>query len=623
MLFNSKKISNLNNIYKLLSYVPKVFILIVGIVLFTITYLILESNKKRDLNLLNQDLILHYEFKQRDILYDFVQKVNKKIKNEFLNDKSKLEQIIHKNIGYIQAKYTSDINSNKLFIYLNKIEKEENIKIILFEENLNILYGQDSINKMQEYMFNHKNTHKYKKLLLQYIYSQQKNNLQLWKYNSQKSIILSFFDILEIKNKRFFLGAISSENNIRQSIITNIKNSIKSKDKIKDYKIWLYDFINKKTFNYSSSDIKRDRFNVLKYYTKNEKENINLKKYVYLNTKYSYLLSIDYNPNYILDKNLNQKEIKKKYKEKKYESMIYISILTFILMLFSFIFSRYMQKIFEKYNKQLKEKTEDLEKHKNQMEILVSDEVKKNQKKDSLLIQQNKLASMGSMLENIAHQWRQPLNNVNLILHYLKDNYDNVNFNKEILHKYINKAKVQIDYMSHTINDFRDFYKPSKEINHFNISKIIDNTLQISSQELNYENIEIKLKLNNIFIVNYENELKQTILNILNNAKDAIILKRIRKKSKFTGHIKITVKKNKKFVLIMIENNGGKIKKDIIDKIFDPYFTTRSKTLGTGIGLYMVKVIIQKNMKGKIKVKNIKGGVRFSISLPFDLLKQI
>ena len=221
------------------------------------------------------------------------------------------------------------------------------------------------------------------------------------------------------------------------------------------------------------------------------------------------------------------------------------------------------------------------------------------------------------MLGNIAHQWRQPLNAVNLILHFLRDNYQNENFTKDKLEKYINKSKTQIDYMSQTIDDFRNFYKPSKTANEFNITNAIEDVLKISKEQFSHDDIRVILQADDVVITNYENELKQSLLNILNNAKDAIIKKR--EKEEYNAQVKIKIIKKTNSARIIIQNNGGQIEDDVIERIFEPYFTTKFETQGTGIGLYMTKTIIETNMKGKIKVENVKDGVRFEIKLPLEM----
>ena len=248
-----------------------------------------------------------------------------------------------------------------------------------------------------------------------------------------------------------------------------------------------------------------------------------------------------------------------------------------------------------------------------ELKLKVELELNKNRQKDRILIQQSKLASMGEMLGNIAHQWRQPLNNVSLILQFLRDNYRNEKISVEKLDKFIKKANTHIEYMSETIDDFRNFYKPSKVKNKFSLKECIDSLIYMVKNQYESENIKIHIEYEEIEITNYENELKQSILNILNNAKDALLSKK--EDNIFDAIININAKIVDDKVKIEISNNGNNIKNDIIDKIFEPYFTTKFETQGTGIGLYMTKAIIETNMKGKIEVENINDGVKFIITL--------
>ncbi|WP_419768662.1 PAS domain-containing sensor histidine kinase [Arcobacter sp.] len=248
-----------------------------------------------------------------------------------------------------------------------------------------------------------------------------------------------------------------------------------------------------------------------------------------------------------------------------------------------------------------------------ELKLKVEDELAKNREKDRILIQQNKLAAMGEMLGNIAHQWRQPLNNVSLILQFLRDNYKNKDVSDEKLDKFMNKANQHIEYMSETIDDFRNFYKPSKSKNEFYVNECINTLLYMVKNQYEIQNIKINFEYEEVKITNYENELKQALLNILNNAKDALLMKK--EKESFEAHINISLKKDNEKMNLEITNNGGNIDEEILYKIFEPYFTTKFEMQGTGIGLYMTKSIIETNMKGKIEVENISEGVKFIITL--------
>ncbi len=251
------------------------------------------------------------------------------------------------------------------------------------------------------------------------------------------------------------------------------------------------------------------------------------------------------------------------------------------------------------------------------LENRVKEEVDKNIAKDRLLVQQNKLAAMGEMIGAIAHQWRQPLNNVSLILHFVRDNFDNKKLNKEMISNYLDKGKKQIEYMSHTIDDFRNFYKPSKKKDKFEIKEALSATIEIMSAKLEQKDVRVELDVEEFVLNSFENEFKQAVLNIISNAKDAIFQEKEKNKD-FKGIIYLIGKKNDKTYDITISNNGGEIQKGVKERMFEPYFTTKFENQGTGIGLYMTKMIIENSMEGSIEVKNIKDGVEFKIKLPLQ-----
>ncbi len=231
--------------------------------------------------------------------------------------------------------------------------------------------------------------------------------------------------------------------------------------------------------------------------------------------------------------------------------------------------------------------------------------------KEHLLFQQSKLASMGEMMSAIAHQWRQPLNALaalNMKVETKLEFQDTMDL--EEYKPICENINNQLNYMSKTIDDFRDFFIPSKKKIHFNICDVIENVFSMLKPQLESYNIEYSFNSDYIYIDGFPNEFKQVIINILNNAKDAIVMNHIK-----NGKIDVNIIKAKNKFIIFIKDNGGGIDLEIINKVFNPYFTTKFESKGTGIGLYMSKMIIEKSMNGELKVESKNGETIFSITI--------
>lgn len=238
--------------------------------------------------------------------------------------------------------------------------------------------------------------------------------------------------------------------------------------------------------------------------------------------------------------------------------------------------------------------------------------------KNQLLVQQAKMASMGEMIGLIAHQWRQSLNAIGLSVQDLRDAYKFGEIDRKYIDGFVDTAMKQVNYMSNTISDFKNFYMPSKEKALFDVKTITEEFVSMFINVFNRHSIDISViaEQDTVLITEgYPNEFKQVVLNVLNNAQDAIISKRVNG-TQACGLIEITICNNDKRdkVIISVRDNGGGIPEHIIEKIFEPYFTTKGKA-GTGVGLYMSKTIIESNMGGSLTVSNYNGGAEVTISL--------
>ncbi|MCF6172560.1 MAG: HAMP domain-containing histidine kinase [Campylobacteraceae bacterium] len=248
-------------------------------------------------------------------------------------------------------------------------------------------------------------------------------------------------------------------------------------------------------------------------------------------------------------------------------------------------------------------KTKELRMLNNSLEDRVKKEVEDSRKKDNIMFQQARLASMGEVLHNIAHQWRQPLGALMMIIQSFESKYSVGKLDGNFIQSRVQDALKLGGNMSDTIDDFRNFFMPNRVKQVFDIKKAIYKAIELSKYQLEKEKIElIFVESSPIKIYGFKNELIHVVLNLINNCKDVLASKKDLKDKK----ILIIMKQTKRSANINIIDNGGGIKDDIITRIFDPYFTTKHNGVGTGIGLYMSKQLVERHMNGKIYCKNIK-----------------
>jgi signal transduction histidine kinase len=263
------------------------------------------------------------------------------------------------------------------------------------------------------------------------------------------------------------------------------------------------------------------------------------------------------------------------------------------------------------YNDEVKKKTAELEEFNKTLERRVHEEVIKAREQEQLLIQKSKFIALGEMISNIAHQWRQPLSQLSALLMTIKFKYKLGQLNNAIIDEKSQEAENLLEYMSKTIDDFREFFMPKKEKKEFSIKSAIDSVINIIGESTKNRNISLEINIDAAEVIEgYKNEFEQVLLNILTNAKQILFYGQVAH-----PYIKIDLQKDAEYIYLSIEDNGGGIKVEPREKIFEPYVTTKEDTGGTGIGLYMSKLIIEKRMGGVLSVTNTKDGAKFTIRL--------
>ncbi len=258
---------------------------------------------------------------------------------------------------------------------------------------------------------------------------------------------------------------------------------------------------------------------------------------------------------------------------------------------------------------EMKESEISLRKLNETLEQMVEEEVERSRNKDLIMIQQSRLATMGEMIQNIAHQWRQPLNTLVLILDNILADYEANELDHDCLRKYILDSKLLVQKMSSTIDDFRRFFRPESQITAFSVKSSFLDAMELMEGTL--KNLKVKIVFQEgeeINVLGFFNEFSHVLMNVITNAVEAIMASQIE-----NGEITFAVERCSEHACIQIRNNGGQIPEDVLPKIFDPYFTTKER--GSGIGLFMSRKIVE-HMNGQMIASNIENGVEFLIALP-------
>ena len=445
---------------------------------------------------------------------------------------------------------------------------------------------------------------RYKRSLKKYNETKLKAEVKAWvkniKFGNDKANYIFIYKILNYKGGKKFAKMLVNPN----------RTDLQGKFISDDYK----DENGKEFRKIFLSDIRKKGYSFVRYmYKKPDSFQIRPKiSYFKVYKEWNWVIAAGtYLDN--IDANIEQKkdDLKRKTTLDITSSIIIFLFFSLVANIFAIILGKNIDKFFKEYNKEIQEKRLELENLNKTLEKRVLQEVHKRAEQERILIEKSKFIALGEMISNIAHQWRQPLSELSAIMLNIKFRYAMKKLDNEIISQKSKEAEKLLEYMSNTIDDFRNFFKPDKNKKYFSLKRSFDEVLNIIGKTIQNHNIDLSIKIDeDIKILGYKNEFEQVILNILSNAKDTLISTNTK-----NPYIHISVKKSLDRVKIYIDDNGGGIKLEPIEKIFEPYVSTKEESNGTGIGLYMSKIIIEKNMQGKIIAYNTKAGASFIIVL--------
>lgn len=308
-------------------------------------------------------------------------------------------------------------------------------------------------------------------------------------------------------------------------------------------------------------------------------------------------------------------ENKKLLEERINKYINLVVLISFLVVVFigliSFIMSKKITEVFKNYQNNVRKKELLLQDLNKNLEIKVQNAIAEVKKKDRAMLHQSRLARMGTMLSMIAHQWRQPLSEVSGILMELETASKFGKADKIFIKESVNESNKLIQFMSLTIDDFRNFFKPDKKKVFFYVEDACYEALSLINAAIKSTNIVLNYKIKcNYEIHGYKREFAQVLLNLILNAKDILIQREVE-----NPKIDLLVDYKDGYSIISVKDNAKGVKKEHLELIFEPYFTTKSASKGTGLGLYMSKMIIEKNMNGELSVQNTNNGALFIIKI--------
>lgn len=297
--------------------------------------------------------------------------------------------------------------------------------------------------------------------------------------------------------------------------------------------------------------------------------------------------------------------------EKKFKRFLFTAtaVILVFMVLFTFLMLSIIKDVIKKYKLQVQNRENALECLNENLSLKVKQGIEEAKQKDRKILEQAKLARIGSMISMIAHQWRQPLSQLSGILMELETTTRFKKVDNDYILNAIDKSDKMIEFMSNTIDDFRNFYKPDKKKEDFYVSDACKKAINIIDATLENLGIDLILEIkDDKKIFGYPTEFSQVILNIISNAKDILMERNIK-----NPKIEINIESKGILSIIIIKDNAGGIEEKNLEQIFDPYYSTKDSSKGTGLGLYISKLIIERNMGGDLSVSNNSEGAVFKI----------
>ncbi len=634
------KFQNEKQLLKIIKYSPSIFVIIISMIIIILQFIDKNSTFEKEKNRITQEYIQKNKnlIKQRvQNTYDYILKEKQNSKRQLrnslkaaVNNAHSIAKTIYKNnkdkdpelIKSIIIDALRSIRFNDGRGYFFVYEKTGKNLLLPFNEELegqNLINHQDSkgtyilqdmkkiLSKYNEtyyswYWYNPKNPYKMKKKLGfiksfeafnwfigtgEYIEDFEKKvqenilkQIRKLRFDNSGYIFIITYDSVYLSHIREeFIGKDAKTNNDTVKITEVIKNLIE----ISRYGEGFYEYI---------QNIKPDGQEAIKKIS-----------FVKGLNDWSWMIGTGFYEDDLKKAIENKKEkLDEEFTKAFYKTLEISFILSITLLISSIYFSKILQKKFRNYKLEIKQ------------------HLLENTRQQNILAQQSKMAAMGEMIGNIAHQWRQPLSAITTTATGLKLQKEMDLLKDSFLIESLDGINKSAQYLSKTIDDFRNFFKTDKKETEFSIQKALDKAISLVYVQFHNKDIEIIKNNYDEQIMNLENEFIQVVINILNNARDELIKKDL----EYKKYIFINVHKKTDGIYIYIKDNAGGIPEKIISRIFEPYFTTKHQSQGTGIGLYMSEEIIVKNMNGEIFVSNTqysynnekyKGAV-FTIKLP-------